>query len=219
MKILLVEDDDLVAESLARALRGTGYIVDRVADGNHAQIMACTELFDLIILDLGLPGRDGLDVLKDIRNKKIGTPALILTARDGYESRIAGLDCGASDYVTKPFHLGELEARIRAILRINHKNSTSIDVGELSFDTIGRILRHKDEAIELSPRELAVLEILLNNTGSLVTKQKIVSLISDLEEDITFNAIDIVIHRLRKKLEPFGVKLQTIRGLGFLVES
>lgn len=219
MKILLVEDDDLVAEALARALKGTGYVVERAADGTHAETMASTELFDLIILDLGLPGQDGLQFLKAIRRRKVATPALILTARDGYENRIAGLDSGASDYVTKPFHLGELEARIRAILRINHKNSTIIEVGSLSFDTVGRILRNADEVIELSPRELSVLQILLNNIGSLVSKQKIASLLSDWEEDITFNAIDIVIHRLRKKLEPFGVKLQTIRGLGFLVES
>lgn len=218
MKILLVEDDKLVADSLARALRSTGYVVEHVSDGSHAETMAATELFDLIILDLGLPGRDGLSVLKALRRKKVGTPTLILTARDGYENRIEGLDCGASDYVTKPFHLGELEARIRAILRINHKNSTSIEMGTLSFDTVGRVLRQNNEIVDLSPRELAVIEILLNNVGALVSKQKIASLLSDLEEDVTYNAIDIVIHRLRKKLEPFGLKLLTIRGLGFLVE-
>jgi len=218
MKILLVEDDDLVADSLARALRGSGYVVDCVSDGSHAETAVKTEPYDVVVLDLGLPELDGLEFLKRIRNKKIGVPVLILTARDSYEDRIEGLDCGANDYVTKPFHLGELEARIRALLRLNLSNATSVNVGELTFDTVRRVLRRGEELIELSPREYAVLEILLHNIGSLVTKQKMASLLSDWDASVTFNAIDIIIHRLRKKLEPFGLKLQTIRGLGFLVE-
>ncbi len=218
MKILLVEDDDLVADSLARVLRGSGYVVDCIGDGIHAETAVKTEPYDLIILDLGLPQLDGLEFLKRIRNNKIGVPVLILTARDSYENRIQGLDLGANDYVTKPFHLGELEARIRALLRMNLSNATTVDIGELTFDTVKRVLRKGEELIELSPREYAVLEILIHNIGSLVTKQKLASLLSDWDASVTYNAIDIVIHRLRKKLEPFGLKLQTIRGLGFLVE-
>lgn len=174
-----------------------------------------------MILDLGLPQRDGLEFLKRLRQKKIPVPVLIVTARDSYEDRIQGLDCGANDYVTKPFHLGELEARIRALLRVGCKNATTVSVGELSFDTVGRMLRRGDEPIELSPREYAVVEILMHNVGSLVTKQKMAALLSDWDSDadVTFNAIDIVMHRLRKKLDPFGFKIQTIRGLGFLVEE
>jgi DNA-binding response OmpR family regulator len=218
MKILLIEDDDLVADSLARALRGSGYVVDCVGDGTHAEVAVKTEPYDAIILDLGLPEMDGLEFLKRMRSKKIGVPVLILTARDSYEERIAGLDCGANDYVTKPFHLGELEARVRALLRLSVSNATAVSVGELTFDTVRRVLRRGEELIELSPREYAVLEILIHNLGSLVTKQKMASLLSDWDASVTFNAIDIVVHRLRKKLEPFGLKLQTIRGLGFLVE-
>lgn len=218
MKILLIEDDDLVADSLARALRGSGYVVDCVGDGTHAETAVKTEPYDAVILDLGLPEMDGLEFLRRIRAKKIGVPVLILTARDSYEERIEGLDCGANDYVTKPFHLGELEARVRALLRLSVSNATAVNVGELTFDTVRRVLRKGEELIELSPREYAVLEILIHNIGSLVTKQKMASLLSDWDVSVTFNAIDIIVHRLRKKLEPYGLKLQTIRGLGFLVE-
>jgi two-component system, OmpR family, response regulator len=219
MKILLVEDDDLVSDSLSRALRSTGYIVDCAADGEHATTAVSTEPYDLIILDLGLPKLDGLKFLTRIRSKKINTPVLILTARDSYDERIKGLDCGANDYVSKPFHLGELEARIRALLRISCHNATEVVIGELTFDTTKRVLRRGEELIDLSPREYSTLEILIHNVGSLVTKQKMAALLSDLDTEVTYNALDIVIHRLRKKLEPFGLKLQTIRGLGYIVES
>lgn len=218
MKILLVEDDDLVADSLARVLRDSGYVLDWSSDGEHAEMAVKTEDYDLIVLDLGLPELDGLEFLKRIRSRKISVPVLILTARDSYEERIEGLDCGANDYVTKPFHLGELEARIRALLRLGCGNATNVELGELTFDTVKRVLRKGDELIDLSPREYAVLEILIHNLGSLVTKQKMASLLSDWDGSVTFNAVDIIIHRLRKKLEPYGLKLQTIRGLGFLVE-
>lgn len=218
MKVLLVEDDDLVADSLARALRGSGYVVECVNNGPHAEVVVTTEPYDVVILDLGLPGMDGLELLKRMRHKKINVPVLILTARDSYDERIKGLDSGANDYVTKPFHLGELEARIRALLRRDFNNATTVSVGDLTFDTVGRVLRRGEEIIELSPREYAVLEILIHNLGALVTKQKMAALLGDWDAQVTFNAVDIIIHRLRKKLEPFGLKLQTIRGLGFLVE-
>jgi two-component system, OmpR family, response regulator len=218
MKLLLVEDDEFVADSLALALRDSGYAVDRAADGMYAELVASTEPYDVIILDLGLPGMDGLQFLQRIRKKQIKIPVLILTARDSYEQRIKGLDAGANDYVTKPIHLGELEARIRALLRIGYNNATTIDVGELTWDTTSRILKRGDEVIELSPREYEVLGILFHNLGSLVTKQRMASLLSNWDEPATYNAIDIIIHRLRKKLEQYGLKLRTIRGLGFLAE-
>jgi two-component system, OmpR family, response regulator len=215
----LVEDDLQVSESLSRALRASGYVVDCAADGSQAELTATTKSFDLVILDLGLPRLSGIDFLKRIRNRKNRVPVLILTARDSYEERIKGLDSGANDYVTKPFHLGELEARIRALMRIHCDNATVISLGDLTFDTVKRVLKRGDEIVELSPREYAVLEVLLNNVGSLVTKQRMVSLLSQLETEVSYNAIDIAIHRLRKKLEPSGLKLQTIRGLGFIIES
>lgn len=219
MKILLIEDDDQVADSLSLALRASDYLVERAADGFSAVVSALTTPFDVIILDLSLPDMDGLELLRSVRQKELSTPILILTARDSYEEKIEGLNLGANDYVIKPFHFGELEARIRALLRSNCKNASVVRVGELSYDTSKRVLRNKGEQIiELAPRELAVLEILLLNIGALVTKQRLCSLLSDWGELLTYNAIDITIHRLRKKLEPFGLKLQTIRGLGFIAE-
>ncbi len=218
MKVLLVEDDEMVAESLVLALASSGYLIDCFSDGSNAEVAVSTDFYNLIILDLGLPGMNGLEFLKRIRQKKISTPVLILTAKDTYDERIEGLDSGANDYVTKPFHLGELEARMRALLRIGYNNATTVKLGELSFDTSKRLLRRGDDLIDLSPREYAVLEILIHNIGSMVTKEKMASLLSNWEAPVSHNALDIIIHRLRKKLEPFGLNLQTIRGLGFIVE-
>lgn len=218
MKILLVEDDDLVADSLTRALEGSDYVVEWSNSAMQAELLVSTESYDLVILDLNLPEMDGMEFLKHIRKKHIGVPVIILTARDSYDDRIIGLDCGANDYVTKPFHLGELEARIRAVLRRGVNNSPEVMIGNLTFDTVNRVLRCKGEIVELSKRESAVLEVLLLNLGSVVSKQKMVSLLGDWETPATYNAVDIIIHRLRKKLEPHGLKLQTIRGLGFIAQ-
>jgi two-component system OmpR family response regulator len=219
MKLLLVEDDDLVADSLALALSAKDYSVERVKDGLQAELSAMTGLYDLIILDLGLPGIDGLECLQMIRKRLITTPVLILTAWDGPEQKIAGLDAGANDYVIKPFHLGELLARIRALLRLPSYEARTVTIGELQWDAIMRVLRRGDEVIDLSPKEHAVLEILFRNLGSLVTKQRLALLLGDNDAPATDNAIDIVVYRLRKRLEPFGLKLRTIRGLGFLAEG
>lgn len=218
MKLMLVEDDDLVADTLGLALREGGYLVERFSEAFPAELAATTAGYDLIILDLGLPGIDGLELLRRLRQKKISVPVLILTARDRLEDRIVGLDCGANDYVTKPFHLGELEARIRALLRTGCGNAASVSIGDLVFDTVKRVVYHREEIIELSPREFQVFEILIHNLGSLVSKQRMAASLSDWESPVTYNAMDIVVHRLRKKLEQYGVKVKTIRGLGFLVE-
>jgi DNA-binding response OmpR family regulator len=219
MKILLIEDEDLVADSLTLALQASGYLIERFDNAFDAEVAVLTTPYSMIILDLGLPAMDGLQFLKRIRSKKITVPVLILTARDSYEERIEGLDCGANDYVAKPFHLGELEARIRAILRIGCNNATVVKIGELTFDTVKGVLRRGEHIVELSPREYSVLEILVLNIGTLVMKQRMAALLDDLGQPISQNAMDIIIHRLRKKLEPFGLKLQTIRGLGFVLES
>jgi len=219
MKLLLVEDDDLVADSLALALKSSGYAVECACDGVQAQQYAINGLYDLIILDLGLPGMDGLECLRLIRRKLSLTPVLILTARDDPEQKIAGLDAGANDYVVKPFHLGELQARIRALLRLPVASDTVVTIGQLQWNAKTRVLRRGDELVDLSPREHEVLEVLLQNIGSLVTKQRLSCLLTDCDTPATWNAIDLVIHRLRKRLEPSGLKLKTIRGLGFLAEA
>jgi two-component system OmpR family response regulator len=219
MKLLLAEDDDLVADSLSRALVGANYQVERAADGLRAEALSTSEIFDLIILDLGLPKMDGLECLKSIRRKMVRTPVLILTARDAPERRIEGLDAGANDYVIKPFHLGELLARIRALLRLPAQNINSVIVGELHWDARSHLLRRGNDVIDLPPKEHAMLEALFQNLGSLVTKQRLALILSEEGVPASFNSVDIVAHRLRKKLEPYGFKLKTIRGLGFLAEA
>jgi DNA-binding response OmpR family regulator len=218
MKLLLVEDDNLVADSLILALQGSGYAVDRVANGHGAQSIAGRDLYDLIVLDLGLPDMDGLECLRIMRRRMIKVPVLILTARDAPEHRVQGLDAGASDYVVKPFHLAELEARIRALLRLSRDNEMVVQSGQLSWDTKTRVLRRGEQLIELSAKEHAVLEVLMQNRNALVTRQRLASLLANYDAPATHNAIDIIIHRLRRRLEPYGLKLLTVRGLGFLVE-
>jgi DNA-binding response OmpR family regulator len=219
MRLLLVEDDDAIAHSLEITLRDSGYGVDRVREGQHALLAAKTEPYSLIILDLGLPDMDGIECLSAMRKKSVSIPVIILTARDTPEERIAGLDAGANDYIAKPFHYGELEARIRAHLRVGFNNTPELQIGDLTWNSNERLLRSSSEVIELAPKELAVLEILLHDLGTLVTKANMALMLSNAGESQTFNAIDLTVHRLRKKLEPFGLKIKTIRGLGFVVEK
>ena len=162
MKLLLVEDDNLVADALVLALQSSGYAIDRVDDGFFALSSASTNAYDLIILDLGLPDIDGLECLRRMRKRSINVPILILTARDSPALRIEGLDSGASDYVTKPFHLGELEARIRALFRLAHNNDVTVEAGELSWSTKTGVLRRGEQRERaLQPKSTAVLEVLL----------------------------------------------------------
>jgi two-component system OmpR family response regulator len=220
MRILLAEDDDYLADAISMALRDGGYSVDKVATGTDADQAVNSSSYDLLILDLGLPALDGLEVLKRLRGKGQTLPVLILTARDSLQDRVNGLDLGANDYLTKPFDLPELEARIRALLRKDRwGNRTSISHGDLQFDTVCRQVTLNDELVELSARELAVLEILLQRIGRVVTKRQLAEHLSSWEMEVTYNAIEIVIHRLRKKLEPSGIKLRTMRGLGYIVEK
>ncbi len=220
MRILLAEDDQFLANGLCMALGSSGYTVDRVVSGSEADLALNVTDYDLLILDLGLPQMDGLEVLKRLRGKGMRLPVIILTARDGLENRVQGLDLGANDYLTKPFHLPELEARIRALLRKDHwGNQTEIICGPIRFDTVARTCMINDQSLELSARELAVLEILLQNAGRVVNKTQITSRLSNWDSEVTFNAIEIVMHRLRKKLDQTGFTIRTLRGLGYLIEK
>lgn len=220
MRILLAEDDSYLADAIVLALRQAGYSIDHVAGGveaNHASKL-CN--YDLIVLDLGLPGMDGLEVLKKIRERGQSSAVLILTARDSLEERVQGLDLGANDYLTKPFDLPELEARIRALLRKEQwSNQTLVKHGSLEFDTVGRRLSINGEPVDLSAREIAALEIFLQRVGKVVTKAQLAEHLSNWEDEVTNNAIEIIVHRLRKKLENSDLSLRTIRGLGYLVEK
>jgi two-component system, OmpR family, response regulator len=220
MKILLAEDDTFLAEGLSMVLRDNGYVVDIEPDGARIPIAITTNSYDLLVLDLGLPNLDGLDVLKLIRAKGDTIPILILTARDTLRDRVNGLDLGANDYLTKPFELPELEARIRALLRKETwSNRTEINFGSLNFNTVDRVAKIDGKIIDITARELAVLEILLQKRGSSIDKQRITSLISSWDEEITENAIGIVIHRLRKKMESANLTIKTSRGLGYRLET
>ncbi len=219
MRILLAEDDTFLADGLAMVLKDSGYAVDIEADGANVPLAVGTAPYDLLVLDLGLPNLDGLDVLKRIRSKGDTIPILILTARDAVQDRVKGLDLGANDYLTKPFELPELEARIRALIRKDTwSNRLEIKFGSLVFNTVDRVACIDGKIVDLTARELAVLEILLQKLGTSVDKQRMTSLISSWDQEVTENAVGIVIHRLRKKLEDAGITIKTSRGLGCRLE-
>lgn len=220
MRLLLVEDDGTLATTLQRALREEGYAVDWLADGETADEVLATQEYDLVILDVSLPGLDGLGVLKHLRERGSKTPILVLTARNRLDDRVSGLDLGADDYMTKPFELAELEARIRALIRRSEGEPASEIVhGLLSFDTVGRRVSIDGEAVDLRNREICVLEILLRHTGQVVSKERIADQLFDFDDQAGLTAIELYVHRLRKKLSPAGVVIRTVRGLGYLLDK
>jgi two-component system OmpR family response regulator len=221
--MLIVEDDPLLADGLSRSLGQTGFAVDVATDGTTADHMLLSQTYDLVILDLSLPKVDGFEVLRRLRKRcspSSTAPVLILTARDELEDRVKGLDLGADDYLTKPFDLPELEARVRALVRRGKFGaSPQIVHGRLRFDTIGRRALIDDRPIDLSSRELSMLEALLLNAGRVVSKDHLAEQVSGWGEEPGTNAIEVYIHRLRKKLEHADVTVRTIRGLGYLLDK
>ena len=219
MRILLVEDDALIADGLCASLRKSGYAVDHVDNGQDADTALLSQTYDLLILDLGLPKLSGIDVLRRLRGRKSPMPVLVLTAQDGIDDRVRGLDAGADDYMTKPFALPELEARVRALTRRGTGQGTLIEVGELVFDQAERVVRLKGKSIDLSARELELLEVMLLRAGRLVSKEHLIDHLCAWGEEVSTNAIEVYVHRLRKKLEPGGVRISTMRGLGYCLEK
>ena len=220
MRILIAEDDQVLADGLLRTLRANGYAVDHVASGSEADAALSTQEFDLLILDLGLPRLHGFDVLKKLRARGSATPVLILTAADSVEERVKGLDLGADDYMAKPFSLQELEARVRALARRGMGAASNvIKHGPLTFDTTGRVAYINDAMVELSARELGLLEVLLQRAGRLVSKDQLVERLCEWGDEVSNNAIEVYIHRLRKKIEQGPIRIATVRGLGYCLEK
>lgn len=218
MRILLVEDDKVLADALTRALVQSAHAVDRVATGEEADRALTLGIYDLAILDVGLPGISGLDVLKRLRARRATVPVLMLTAHDTAEDQVRGLDLGADDYLAKPFELPVLEARVRALLRRGSQSTPFLEHGRLRFDTVGRRVFHDRKPLELSPRELAVLELLLMRAGRVVSKEQMVNHLYGWGDEVGANAIEVYVYRLRRKLEPLGCEIRTVRGMGYLME-
>lgn len=219
MRILLVEDDTLLADALSRALVQSAYAVDVVRDGAQADQALALAIHDLVILDIGLPGLSGLEVLRRLRERKSALPVLMLTALDTLSDRVRGLDLGADDYLAKPFDLPELEARVRALLRRASSNPTpSLVHGRLRLDTAGRRVYCDEQPVDLSAREFAVLELLLMREGRVVSKEHMVNHLYGWGDEVGPNAIEVYVYRIRKKLEHSGFELRTVRGMGYLLE-
>jgi two-component system OmpR family response regulator len=219
VRILIAEDDRVLADGLSRSLRASGYAVDVVESGHNAESALLAQPYNLVILDLGLPGISGLEVLRRMRARKINVPVLILTAADSIEQRVHGLDLGADDYMAKPFALSELEARVRALTRrALGSGQNLLRHGDLCLDPIGRVASINDVVLDLSARELGLLETLLQRAGRLVSKEQLVDHLCEWGDEVSNNAIEVYVHRLRKKLEPGGVRIATVRGLGYCLE-
>lgn len=219
MRILLVEDNQVLAEGLSAILRGTGYAVDVVSDGASAHAVAAAETFDLVILDLNLPEMDGLEVLRAMRARQNSAAVLILTARGTPEERVKGLDLGADDYMIKPFDIGEFEARVRVLLRRQAGlRASTVSYGNVSLDLNARSFSSGGVPIEIPARELGLLELLFMRAGKVVAKEAIMQSLTGFDDDLSPNAIEQYVSRLRKRLAPHGLTVRTARGIGYYLD-
>lgn len=219
MRILIAEDDVQLAEGLTRSLRESGYAVDCVSSGAEADSATAAFEFDLLILDLNLPKMSGLEVLRRLRSRDREIPVLILTAQNGVEDRVRGLDRGADDYLAKPFALEELKARVRALTRRVSNTPALLCHGDLSYDPVGKVARINGEIVDLSARESTLLEMLVQRAGRWVSKGQLLDHLCEWGEEVSTNAIEVYVHRLRKKLRAAGVEIVTVRGLGYRVRD
>jgi DNA-binding response OmpR family regulator len=219
MRALIVEDDDTIAEFVARGLREVGFAVDRTADGDAGYDAATRQSYDVAIVDVMLPKRDGLTLIEDLRRKKIVTPVLILSARRSVDDRVRGLQSGGDDYLTKPFAFAELLARVQALLRRSTRTPepTTLTVEDLVLDLLSRRVTRAGAAVELRPREFALLEYLMRHAGTVVSKTMILSHVWEYNFDPQTNIVDVLVSRLRDKIDrPFARRLlHTVRGVGY----
>ena len=220
MRILVVEDDPSIASGVCASLRQGGHAVDHMTDGGQADTALRDTPYDLAVLDLGLPGLDGSEVLQRLRKRGTQLPVLILTAREGLRERVRVLDLGADDYLVKPFALVEFEARVRALLRrASAQGMPELQIGRLRLDLPGHRIWLDDEPLELTAREFGLLEALASRPDRVTSRAQLVEALCSWDEELTDNGLDIAIHRLRRKLSGSGANVRTIRGLGYLLEE
>ena len=222
MRLLLVEDNKRLSDSLRMTLEDDGYAVDAVYDGLDGEEMGLMDVYDIIILDIMLPGKDGIEVCRALRNKRVRTPVLMLTARDALESRVEGLDSGADDYLIKPFEVDELRARVRALLRRQSETkSGALQIADLCLDPATHTVRRSEQPIELTAKEFALLEYLMRHPNNLVTREMAESHLWSYENIVASNVVDVYIRRLRRKIDdPFEAKLlETVRGSGYRIRD
>jgi two-component system OmpR family response regulator len=210
----------MLANAIALALTQSANVVDVAHSGEEADHVLHKPAYDLVLLDIALPRMDGTEVLRRLRARRSGVPVIVITVRDAVEDRVRMLDMGADDYLCKPFQLSELEARVRALVRRSHGEATSQVVhGRLTLDIAGRRLYADGRPVELSMRELEVMELLLLKEGRIVTKQQIIDHLYGWEEGADSNTVAVFIYRLRKRFEPYGVNIRTVRGMGYIIEK
>ncbi len=222
MRILVIEDNHRLSNSLAASLAHEGYSVDCAYDGQEGQDLAEITSYDLILLDILLPKKDGLEVCRDLRRRRVHTPILLLTARDSIDDRVQGLDCGADDYLVKPFAMRELLARLRALLRRQQPAKQGrLEIGDLVVDPITHTVEREGRELELTPREFALLEYLMYHPNQVVTRDMIEQHIWNYDFECESNVIDVYVRRVRRKIDdPFAVKLlTTVRGVGYRLQA
>jgi len=218
MQLLLVEDDPALASGLQKALQDQGFTLNHVASGQHALQLLNITTPDIVILDLGLPDLDGLDVLKIIRKKYSALPVLLLTARDRVEDKVTGLDCGADDYLAKPFEITELVARLRVFeRRLGTAQSNDIVIGDVSLSTVTQQVKVNGAEMEMSRREYGLLKALMENAGRVQTRDRLEAKLYSWDDEIASNALEVHVHNLRKKLGAEFIK--TVRGVGYIVKK
>jgi DNA-binding response OmpR family regulator len=216
MRLLLVEDDPMIGRAMGQGLRDAGLAVDWVTGGRAAELALANGVYDLAVLDLGLPGKDGMELLRELRARRDLLPVLIVTARDSVADRIDGLNAGADDYVLKPFDLDELVARVRALLRRHAGGATPLlECGGLTLDTVRREVRRNGEEIQLSGREFALLEVLMQRPGAVLSRAQLEDAVYGWGEEVGSNAVEVHLHNLRRKLG--AETIRNVRGAGYKV--